>query len=516
MAEAPPFQPLGGPVYEPVPLPPAVGGVVTASPPDQIQDNQLASAANMVIRDGVVTQRKGYETLVGSTGAFSDRALTIFEWIPMNQSALIVMSTRNSLHYYDTAGDAWPLITGTARTGANGNTVFFTPMRTASSGNRLITVNGVDPPAWWDGDTAGAFSYMTTAVIGACATVWRSHFLQGDVTTTADGRVACRVQWSALGDPTTWAGTASTGTIDLQDANGTRIQTFVPLRGNLVAYKEEGSHVMFYKAAPLFFTQTLLHASLTTLSRRSVAPVRNGDQHLVVTKENIILWDGQNIDFIGDTIKTQFFRELNWAARAQVWAIYNPIDDEVMIAVPTEGAVRPNKSWIFSLRYGSWWPCDWGFMTMAVVHNVWSPPKILGGDKATFRVYEVFSGYGDTTDGTPVVSSLQSKLFDFGAPPYNKAVKQVTVLLGVATGAASTITLQQAGNENPVAEVVFDTANQNTVSYAGDGKEPKADLKITRKFWSYRLQHSAMQETVQVHRIIPYVERRETRRKNRS
>jgi hypothetical protein len=244
--------------------------------------------------------------------------------------------------------------------------------------------------------------------------------------------------------------------------------------------------------------------------------VRNGDQHLVVTKENIILWDGQNIDFVGDAIKNQFFSELNWKSRATLWAAYSPLSDEVLIGIPTGTTQRPDKLWIYNLRYGSWWPCamDWNYIH--AVMNVWDTPKLLGGHRNVNKVYEVFSGFGDGSGGTAITSSLQGKLFDFGAPPYHKGVKQVSVLMGVATGTTTTVTLQQAGSETPIGLVTFSTANQNVVAYTGGTKEPKADLKISEKYWTYRLTHSAASETVQVHRLVPYVRQRDSKRKDRT
>jgi len=92
--------------FEPMPLPSPIGGVVLDRPVDQLEDHQLASAANMVVRDGMVQQRLGYQTLIGT--AFSgDEPMQLYEWIPFNQSALLLLSGKTSLRYYDSAGSAW-------------------------------------------------------------------------------------------------------------------------------------------------------------------------------------------------------------------------------------------------------------------------------------------------------------------------------------------------------------------------------------------------------------------------
>lgn len=501
---------LGGPIYQPVPLAPFVGGVVTEYPPDVIEDHQLASANNILIRDGVPTQRPGYETLLSS--ALTSTPLTGIEFIPFDQSARLVVGALTKM-YYSTGGGVWDDITGTARTGTISNPPFFVPMRTAT-GLPLITVNGVDPPAWWSGATSATFQYMTTAVIGACATVWRSHFVQGDVTTSADGRVAARVQWSALGLPQVWSGTASTGTIDLVDENASRVQLFLPMRGNLLAYKDEGVHALIYKADPFYFTQTLLHGGLSCLSRRAACAVQNGDQHVVVTKENIILWDGQSIQRIGDPIRRDVYDALNWNARDTIFAYYAPLTEEVIIGIPTGSNTRPNVAWVYHLRYGSWWQTDLDFLGMLYVTKAYSPPRLLGLHPAVNKIYHVFSGLGDGTGATAITSSLQTKLYDFGQAPYHKAVKQMAVLLGMGTGTTTTVSIEKAGVENPLATLTF--ASAQTLLVTSTTQEPKIDFRLTNKYLSFRLQHSAASETVAVHRFVPYVQPRPAVRKDRT
>lgn len=508
-------QSLTGPVYEPTPLPAPLGGIVLDKPADQLQDHQLASASNMVVRDGIVQQRQGYTAAVG-TGALSSvsHPFQLYEWTPFDGSARLVVSGFVSLAYYDAtaATPAWVDIGGTARNGTISNPVFFTPMRTASSGLRLITVNGVDPPAWWSGSTSSTFVYLTTAVIGACADVWRSHYIQGDVTTSADGHVSARMQWSAIGDPTTWSGTASVGTLDLLDANASKIQLFMAMRGTELAYKEEGVHAIAYKGSPFYFTQSLIHAHLTCISRRAVAPVFNGDQHLVVTKENIILWDGQNIDRIGDPIRKSFYDNLNWDEREQIWATYSPLTEEVFIGVPTGVDTVPTVIWVFNLRHGSWWyvPIR-NMLHFYVASSVFNPPQLLATDRGADKVWKMF--LGATDDGAVISSSMQWKLFDFGRAGYQKAVKRVTVVLDTGTGATSTVVLQRAIAEQPLALLSFDTGSTMTTTNAN--KEIVADAKITAKYMSFRLTHTAASETVRIRGLVPWIEPGPKERKTR-
>lgn len=498
--------------FEPMPLPSPIGGVVLDRPVDQLEDHQLASAMNMVVREGVVQQRFGYQTVLGS-GMSGDTPQQLYEWIPFNQSAFLMIGGTGFVRYYDTTADTWVTVNSSARNGTTLNPVSFVPMRTASAGLRLITLNGVDPPLWWSGNTASTFVNLTTAVIGTCGDVWRSHFVQGDVTTSADGRVAARVQWSAIGDPTTWSGTASVGTLDLLDANGTRVMAFKPMRGTELVYKEEGVHALNYKGSPFYFVQTLVHAHLTLLCQRGVIPIFNGDQHVVITKENIIMWDGQNIDRIGDPIRKHLYGRLNWDATEAAWGAYSPLTEEVVIGWPTSHSYA-DEIWIFNLRHGSWWPTDLASFTHATtVNNIFNPPKFVACNLGSQRAYELFSGQGDTTSGTTISSSLQWKLFDFGRSGYQKRVHKVTAVVDPGTGTTTTVTLQRAMAEQPLVSLTFDTGS--TITSTGGNKELVADAKLMAKWASFRLTHSGASEPLRVRGLVPWIEPEMKERKTR-
>ena len=513
MAEQQPAT-LNGPLYEPVPLPAPLGGIVLDKPADQLEDHQLASASNMLIRDGIVQQRGGYSSLVGAN--IGSIPLGLYEWIPFDGSARLVMETYNGFAYYDAtaATPGWAVLAAAGPTAPSADTVVvFTPMRTASSGLRLITTNGVDPPYWWSGNTASTFVYISTAVIGLAADVWRSHYVLGDVTTTADGHLGARVQWSALGDPTTWTGTASTGTLDLLDSNASKIQLFMAMRGTELVYKEEGVHALAYKGSPFYFVQTLVHAHLTCISRRAVAPVFNGDQHVVVTKENIILWDGQNIDRIGDPIRKDFFTNLNWSGASRIWVYYSSLTEEVFVALPEGSSVHPSAIWIFNLRYGSWWKTDLsGFLTMVETKKIFTSPKLLSA-KINGNTHELLVGSLDSTAGTTISSSMQWKLFDFGRPGQQKGIRRVTAVIDTGTGTTTTVTLSRAIAEQPLATLAFDTGN--TLTSINANKELVADAKVTAKYMSFRLTHTAAGETVRVRGLVPWVDLGPKERKNR-
>jgi hypothetical protein len=507
---------LGADFYTPRPLPTPLGGQNSSLHADQIEDHQLSSASNLVPRDGLVEQRKGYETLIGT--ALSSTPLTGIEFIPFDQSSRIVLGHRTGFVLYNTSNGGWDDITtsSSALTGTVNDPIVFTPVRTTTAGIALVATNNVDVPKMWSGATSATFTKMydnTSLTKAGTVTQWRSHLVYGDVTNTASTRIAARMQWAALGNPTALTGTASTGTLDLLDSNATKINQFVPLRGSLLAYKEEGCHTILYRAAPLYFTQSLLHASLTTISRRAVVSVLNGDRHVVVTKENIILWDGQNIRTIGTPIQREFYGDLNWDAAATVWTAYNALEREVLIGMPSGSATVPDRVYIYSLDHGSWWPTDLDWYGALQVNNIWSPPRLLTW-RADAKVYQAFSGLGDTTAGTAISSSGRTKRYDFAmGAGLEQRVSVITGIFGTGTAATSTIKIQRAASDNALAAGTLDTATDITAT--GGIKEHRVATQITGKHIEFKVTHTAADETMQWRGLIPYVGSRSQKRRTR-
>lgn len=507
------YKPIGDSVYVPIPYEVPMGGVAPDLPLDVLGDQYLASSLNFQIRYGRVRRREGYDTVIGSNGNPQSAAIELFEWIPYDNSARITIATPTKFYYWDTAGDAWVDITTTARTGTYSNPVFFSSMRTSSSGLRLISVNGVDPPAWWTGGTSTAFIYMSTAVVGACGIVWRSHFLQGDTTDTADGQVRTRVHWSALGDPTVWSGTASAGSLDLLDGNASKVLTFIPLKNTLVAYKEEGAHALLYKPAPFYFTQQLLHGGITLVARKAACAILNGDAHFVFTREGAIIYDGQAVDPIGRGKVDRFLVEsINWRARDVIWTHWCPVTQEVFLGLPTDSATSINAVWIYNYQYKSWWETDLTYITSNTIYRPFNLPHIMGSAAGVAKVYHQWNGVDDTTAATTISSSIQTGLLNYGAVEH-KEISKFGAIISPASGSSTTVNITRASTENPLIALTYDSGQQLTVTSAHGF--PRIDYKQTDRWMSWRLTHSGASETLSVRTFIPYLTVRSDARKRR-
>ena len=514
MPDPAPAQSIDGSIYRPVVHVLPLTGVAPDLPLDALEEEYLASAQNLLVRDARLRQRDGYSTLIGATSFPNSSAQAFFEWVPYDGSARVVVATLANFYYY-ASGDQWVNITNTARTGAAADSIFFTPMRTSSSGIRLISVNGVDPPTWWSGATSSTFVVLSTAVVGTCATVWRSHYLQGNTTDTADGKVASRVHWSALGDPTVWSGTASAGSLDLIDANASRIMTFHPLRKVLAVYKAESVHALVYKPAPLYFTQSLLHGALTLLAPRAVTPVGSGEAHFVFTQEGAVLFDGQGLRTIGrDRVDRTLIAAVDWSRRQPIWTYYAPTTREVFLSIPITGSAR--STWVYNLDFDAWWETDLFLQGMSTLFHATSSaftsPAVVCSASNLATVYQLFTGYGDASSSAAISASFQTGYHNYGGIEH-KGIYKMAILAGPGSGTQTVVSITKASTENPLIAPSF--GDSQTITITGGNALPKVDFRLTDRWVAYRMTHSAAGETMHISQLVPALTQRTDARKRR-
>lgn len=466
-------------------------------------------------------------------------AAYMYEWIPYDGSArLVTVSPSTGAFYYNTGANTWSYMNASGLSGIGpALPVFYTPVRTNSAGIKLVyTVDNIgqpsDPPQWWSGATASTFVQLTSAVLGTCCASWRSHMLLGNTTDTADGHVSSRVHWSALGDPGVWSGTASAGSIDLIDGNGSRIMNMLPLQQQLLVYKEEGVHTLTYKAAPFYFTQQLLHPSLTLLGPKAVCAINGGNLHFVMTKEGAVIWDGQTIQPIGrDRVDKTLLTNMAWdiGSLHQANAVWWPFTKEVLFISSYTTSMGAGfyayRVWIYNVQFDSWWETDMTLAGCTPLYRSFSSaaPVLVGTNGQSLVVHRVFNSV-NTTDGTAstaVVSSLQTGFYDYGTRQ-NKEVDRIAYTAApytTATGGLHTTTMQVTATAvaNPVPPNDFVSPTFSTVTLTtGDAPLPFTDnIRTMNRLISYRIQHTSA-EHIEVHTIEPRVTIRSDVRNSRS
>ena len=505
-------------VYQPVAHQISTHGVAPDRPQEQLGDNYLASASNFVLRNGRVERRGGFSTLV-DTDVTSSGARAFFEFTAVAGTAFLLAAGPFTIRY-TTNGSSWTVIsTGLAATGEY--PVMFTYFLTSSGGPRIIAVHGGINPLSWTTSTATSFTTLSTAIASYALGAWRGHLLLGDTTVaTGDGRVQARINWSALGNPATWSGTASAGFLDLMSINGTRVMCFQAMRTTLLVYKEEGVHALIYKASPFYFSQVEMHPAISIYNPRCVAPIGLGDTHFVFTKDGAIIWDGQSIRPIGrDKVDRTILNSIQGDAIARMWAAWSPLDNEILFALTTTGGVNPDTLWIYNLTYDAWWETDVPALCFGISRHVLPPLTLLTGvgttpggtGAASGQVFQLFTGLSDGTATAAITASIQTGLYDYDQFNH-KDVYKTHVAFGPGTGLTSTIQLSKAGQENPVIASTFASA-QSLTSTGGPGL-PFVDYRLTNRWIAYRVTHTAANELCQISAILPELTPRTVRRKD--
>lgn len=519
-----PYEPFEQSVYRPQFHPIPVQGVAPDLPQEQLGDRYLASALNFLVRDGRVHKREGATTRWPAGAALATNLGNLrscVEFVSTRPPASAMMVAQFGTKFYYAAADstAWTNIsTGIATTAG---LHWWTTFISASAGQQLVAQNlAPDETAYtWTGSTATSFIALATAVTGTSLIAWRNHLLMGDTTDTADGHLVTRIHWSRLGDLNTWTGTASAGSLDLNDSNATRVLALVPLRTTLIAYKEEAAHALIYKSAPFYFTQQLLDATIAPVGPFAITSIQNGQWHFILTKEGAILWDGQTIRPIGrDRVDRSMLNAITWSARNTIWATWWGLRQEVLVGMPTGGGTNPTRLWVYNMTYDAWWETDLRSFFATPSTYAASTPSLLGnfintGDNIDSQnMWQLFTGTNEGTDSGAISASIQTGLYDYGAIEHKRIFK-LAALAGPGSGSQATITIRKAGQENPLSTPSFTSAQAILVT--GGAALPKIDFQRSDRWMAYRMTHTAASQTCEIAGLVPYVTERSDARKRR-
>lgn len=368
--------PLDDSAYQPIQYLVPEKGIAPDLAPAQCGEEFLQGSLNVVWRDGRVRTRPGFQQHFGSgqLGATVVGGTIWHRWfLGLGYTDYLIAGVAvagsatggGDIVLYAGSTNTFTSIIASAYTFMNSSaTMEFHEMRTSSSGIKLIAVAEAFPHVvgtnfckWWSGDTASTFVNLSTSTMGCHGAVWKSHFLLGDTVDTADSRVPFRVHWSALGDPTVWAGTASAGSLDLVDLNTQPIYRFLPLRRTLMVYKARGVHSLTYKGSPLYFSQSLENETIDPYGPRSICPVLGGDAHFVATHSGVIMWDGQTISRIGyGRLDRTIAEVIDLTKSRYVTAYFWQATQEVFLTIPTTSGTY--RTYVYNMNADGWWQID--------------------------------------------------------------------------------------------------------------------------------------------------------------
>lgn len=391
-------------------IPVPVGGLNFALPENLLDHVYSRDMQNMIIEDGLIGKRYGY-TAVGGSFPNANPVMEGFEYGDASGALHTVFMTTQKLIEF-TSPTTWTDRTGGVNfTGTYANPIFIAPVGGLSLENLYIT-NGVDAIKVWTG--SGNWSTLTTAgfttLKGKCLAQFKGHLLVGDVLENTLN-FPYRVRWSQVGNPTVW-NTVSAGFLNLiEDKTNSKVMCMHPMGPVLIVYKAGSIYQLAYQGDPNYFVPKMKIADRGAISRKAVAPF--GDYHLVVTKDNIEVFDGQG--FVkpapGNKIKQDFFGNLNWSARETIFTQSFPSKFQVWIIYPTGVSTTPSSAYCWNYKDDTWTKHSFNDTIYSLINldETFSTSQPLIGING--NVMKLFSG--NTDNGTAVDAWFRTKLHNY-------------------------------------------------------------------------------------------------------
>ena len=172
-----------------------------------------------------------------------------------------------------------------------------------------------------------------------------------------------RVRWSGFGDVTFWRvrSDSTAGFVDLiEEAGNAPILAMRPLREVLAVYKTNSIYTLVARGSGEFDPE-LKAGDKGIVSSNAVAPVIDGNQHLMVAEDNIYLFNGFSLTTpaLGNKVRKYFFERLDASKKTQIvvhsvpsrnecWILFDVLEDFALDEHNTREAICWN--W----EYNSW------------------------------------------------------------------------------------------------------------------------------------------------------------------
>ena len=280
--------------------------------------------------------------------------------------------------------------------------------------DKLYITNGKDKIKetstgnWADLTTTGFTTLISETLIGH-----KGHLLLGN--TTEDGTAfPYRLRWSKINDPGNWnESNISAGHDDLiDDELNEPILAIKPYKSALLVYKASSIYLTRYDSDNYFVSEMRVDTN-GAISPHGMASVLGGDFHLVVTKDNVRLFDGFSFvkPAIGERIKKDLFDNINWSKRNRLFVRSFPNLDRTYIFYPRGSDTVPKDAWCWHWKENAWTSHTFndGFYSAGLADAEFSNRTILFGLNGDVMKGET----GNNDDSVAINGFFETRLRDF-------------------------------------------------------------------------------------------------------
>lgn len=326
-----------------------------------------------------------------------------------------------------------------------------------------VANNGVDPPIFWDGNTANPMQELTGWPAGQTCEVIRPHrfHLFALNYTNADGAFPEGVAWSDAAEPgaipQTWSAAADNeaGDASLASTEGAIVDGW-NLRESLAIYKQSSAFLADYIGGNFVFEFRPMLRTTGVLSRNCIADVKG--QHMLVTDGDVVITDGNTTQsVIDDRMRRWLFNQLD-EQNFEATFVANYVDrDEVWICFPSAGNFFCDLALVISTTTGALGVrqlpmiscAESGPVNDVVQSNVWDDQNIVwdsfnslwNQQQSRSVVDSLVMGFSDDTtptnsaffevdagsdfDGTPISATVVKEGMDLGDANRFKLVQRI-------------------------------------------------------------------------------------------
>lgn len=229
----------------------------------------------------------------------------------------------------------------------------------AMLGGVLILNNGNDVPQYWPtASPATKLANLTNWQAAVRAKIIRAFgpYLMAFNITDTGASFPHLVRWSHPADPgsipSSWDvtdPTKDTGQKDL--VGGGVILDALPLQGTMYAYKESATHRINPIGGRFIFDFKPFSETSGILAPRCVALTGDGTRHVVVTQDDVIWHNGNQVESILDGRWKQYlFNDMDTVNFGNTFLLVSPLTNEVWICYPPQGATQPTRALVWNYK----------------------------------------------------------------------------------------------------------------------------------------------------------------------
>jgi hypothetical protein len=383
--------------------------------------------------------------------------------------------------------------------GADTGTVVFTyttptnqRWRFTQFGNVIVAANGGNRLQGYNLDTSSTFQDLAAdAPASRYVTVVRDFVVSGYIGSTFPNRV----QWSALGDESSWANSATTQA-DFQD---------IPDGGSVVGvtggefglvFLDRAIHRMSYAGSPLVFQFDNISRNLGCYEANSI--IQYGGTSFFLASDGFYACDGQQIIPIGnEKVNRYFYSDAEESLLNLMSVAVDPFRKLIVWSYASTSSAVPNKLLIFNFQTNKW---SSGTTSVSRVASSSSPAFTLEGLDVFGNLEQISSSFDDrvwlggkmqfagvknakiiTFSGAPMTATIETG--DIEVPGTTSAITIAKPIVDNGSGNVALFS-RRLLNQQVVfgSQVVADS--ENRVSIRGVGRYHRLQLTPTGSWTS--------------------------------